>query len=153
MPVAYLLDLFDAHVALTDRNCQNLLTSCSCCNYFVWRRHQTETFSRYWPFVRGIHRSPVNSPHKGQSRWRGALMFSLICASLRELKINGDLKHCTQLNNWFGNLRPSDAICGQKSWSSLDQVMVCPQFVLFHHSKQYSQEASGTKSTGSRCWN
>ena len=35
-------------------------------------------FPCYWPFVRGIHRSPVNSPHKGQ--WRGALMFSLICA-------------------------------------------------------------------------
>ena len=35
-------------------------------------------FPRYWPFVRGIHRSPVNSPHKGQ--WRGALMFYLICA-------------------------------------------------------------------------
>ena len=33
-------------------------------------------------FVRGIHRSPVNSPHKGQ--WRGVLMFSLICA-----RING----------------------------------------------------------------
>ena len=28
-------------------------------------------------FVRGIHRSPVNSPHKVQ--WRGALMFSFIC--------------------------------------------------------------------------
>ena len=37
---------------------------------------------RYWHFVRGIHRSPVISPHKGQ--WRGALMFSLICA-----RING----------------------------------------------------------------
>ena len=35
-------------------------------------------FPRYWPFVQGIHRPPVNSPHKGQ--WRGALMFSLICA-------------------------------------------------------------------------
>ena len=35
-------------------------------------------FPRYWPFVRGIHRSPVNSSHKGQ--WPGALMFSLICA-------------------------------------------------------------------------
>ena len=34
-------------------------------------------FPRYWPFVRGIHRSPVNSPHKGQ--WRRALMVSLIC--------------------------------------------------------------------------
>ena len=33
---------------------------------------------RYWPFVREIHRSPVNFPHKGQ--WRGALMFTLICA-------------------------------------------------------------------------
>ena len=42
-----------------------------------WWRHQKETFPRYWPSVRGIHRSPVNSPHKGQ--WRGALMFSLIC--------------------------------------------------------------------------
>ena len=34
-------------------------------------------FPRYWPFVRGIHQSLVNSPHKGQ--WRRALMFSLIC--------------------------------------------------------------------------
>ena len=39
-------------------------------------------FPRNWPFLRGIHRSPVNSPHKGQ--WRGALMFTLICA-----RING----------------------------------------------------------------
>ena len=31
-----------------------------------------------WNFVRGIHRSPVNTPHKGQ--WRGALIISLICA-------------------------------------------------------------------------
>ena len=34
-------------------------------------------FPRYWPFVRGTHRSPVNFPYKCQ--WRGALMFSLIC--------------------------------------------------------------------------
>ena len=34
-------------------------------------------FPRYWPFRWGIHRSPVNSPHKGQRR--GALMFPLIC--------------------------------------------------------------------------
>ena len=34
-------------------------------------------FPCYWPFVRGIHRSPVKSPHKGQ--WRGALVFSSIC--------------------------------------------------------------------------
>ena len=25
-------------------------------------------FPRYWPFLRGFHRSPVNSPHKGQGR-------------------------------------------------------------------------------------
>ena len=30
-------------------------------------------FPRYWPLVWGIHRSPVNSPHKCQ--WRGTLMF------------------------------------------------------------------------------
>ena len=31
-------------------------------------------FARYRAFVRGIHRSPVDSPHKGQ--WRGASMVS-----------------------------------------------------------------------------
>ena len=31
-------------------------------------------FPRYWPFERGIHQWPVNSPHKGQ--WRGASMFA-----------------------------------------------------------------------------
>ena len=44
-------------------------------------------FSRYWPFVRRIHRSPVNSPHKGQ--WRGALMFSSICAWIKGWVNNG----------------------------------------------------------------
>ena len=50
-------------------------------------------FPRYWPVVRGIHRSPVNSPHKGQ--WRGALIFSLICAWMNDYVNNcevGDLR-------------------------------------------------------------
>ena len=45
-------------------------------------------FPRYWPFVRGIHRSSVNSPHKGQ--WRGALMFTLICARMNGWVNNGE---------------------------------------------------------------
>ena len=51
-------------------------------------------FLRYWPFVRGINRSPVNSPHKGQ--WRGALIFSLICAWMNGWVNNsetGDWRH------------------------------------------------------------
>ena len=46
-------------------------------------------FSRYWPFVQGIHRWPVNSPHKGQ--WRGALVFYLVCASVNN-RSTGDLR-------------------------------------------------------------
>ena len=48
-------------------------------------------FPRNWLFVRGIHRSPLNSPHKGQ--WRGALMFSLIC---------------TWINGWVNNPKAGD---------------------------------------------
>ena len=40
---------------------------------FKWKH-----FPRYWPLVRWIHQSLVNSPHKGQ--WHRSLMFSLICA-------------------------------------------------------------------------
>ena len=45
-------------------------------------------FPRYWPFVRGIHWLPVNSPHKGQ--WRGDLMLSFICAWINNREA-GDL--------------------------------------------------------------
>ena len=50
-------------------------------------------FPRYWPFVQGIHRSPVNSLHKGQ--WRGSLMLSLICVWINDWVNNreaGDLR-------------------------------------------------------------
>ena len=64
----------------------------------TWRKNALDDdvikwkhFPRYWTFVRGIHRSPVNSPHKGQ--WRGALMFSLI----------GDW-----INGWVNNREAGD---------------------------------------------
>ena len=53
---------------------------------FTWWHYEvikSKQFPRYWPFVQGIHRSPVNSPHRSQ--WRGALMFSLICALNKRL--------------------------------------------------------------------
>ena len=55
---------------------------------------QWKHFPRHWPFLWGIHRSPVNFPHKSQ--WRGALMFSLICAWINAWVNNreaGDLRH------------------------------------------------------------
>ena len=45
-------------------------------------------FPRHWPFVRGIHRWPVNSPHIGQGR--GALVYSLICVGTNAWVNNGD---------------------------------------------------------------
>ena len=50
-------------------------------SFETWWHHQMETFLCYWPFVQGIHQSPVNSQHKGQ--WLGALMFSLICSWIK----------------------------------------------------------------------
>ena len=56
-------------------------------------------FPRYWPFVRGIHRSTVNPPQKGQ--WCRALMFYLICA-WRNVWVN---------NRGAGDLRCHHARC------------------------------------------
>ena len=67
--------------------CHTLTSSCHH-DVIKWKH-----FPRYWPFERGNHRSPVNSPHKGQ--WRGALMFSLICAWINAWVNNreaGDLR-------------------------------------------------------------
>ena len=62
-----------------------LVQMCSCHDDIIKWKH----FPRYWPFVRGIHRSPVNSPHKGQ--WCGVLMFSLICVWINSHEA-GDLR-------------------------------------------------------------
>ena len=44
----------------------------------LWWRHDIKwkQFLSHWPFVRGIHRPPVDSPHKGQ--WRGACFDVLL---------------------------------------------------------------------------
>ena len=58
---------------------------------------KSKHFLCYWPFVRGLHWSLEDSPHKGQ--WHRALMFSLICAWTNGWVNNrnaGDLRrHCT----------------------------------------------------------
>ena len=60
LPEAYLADLITQSIVFHD-------------DVIKWKH-----FPCYWPFVRRIHRSPVNSLYKGQ--WRGALMFSLVWA-------------------------------------------------------------------------
>ena len=59
-------------------------------DFIKWKKNP-----RYWPFVRGIHRSPVNYPHKDQ--WRGKvqnkMMFCLIC---------------TRINVWVNNREAGD---------------------------------------------
>ena len=76
-------------------------------------------FPRYWPFVRRIHRSPVNSPYKGQ--WRGALMFYLICVwtqtSIRCMEVCG-------LNKRFS----------KQSWSWWFETLSCPLWRLCNDS-------------------
>ena len=69
-------------------------------------------FPRYWPFMRVIHRSSVNSPHKGQ--WRGALMFSLICV---------------WINGWVNNREAGDL----RRYSAHYDVIV---MIIKHHCHQ-----------------
>ena len=76
----------------------------------TWWRRKWKHFPRYWPFVRGIHRSPVNSPHKDQ--WHGDLMFSLICVwingwvnnreagDLRRYRAHHDITVMMVLSQW-----------------------------------------------------
>ena len=69
-------------------------------------------FPRYRPFVREIHRSPVNFPHKGQ--WRGALMFSLICA---------------RMNGWVNNREAGDL---RRYRVHYDVIVMQNEFISFY---------------------
>ena len=71
----------------------------------------------YWPFVRGYHRSPVISPHKGN--WRGTLMFSLICTWINVWVNNretGELSpYCSLWRHCSGSLEPESS-CHDRDW-------------------------------------
>ena len=95
-------DFFDWHIPTICAQKSILLgySACSCTAVCMGSCYHDDVikskyFPRYWPFVRGLHRSPLNPPHKSQ--WRGALMFFFICA-INGWVINreaGDLRrHC-----------------------------------------------------------
>ena len=71
-------------------------------------------FPRYWLFVRGIHRSPVNSPHKGQ--WRGALMFTLICARINGWVNNREAGHLRRYRAHY------DVIVMHYEWRHISKI-------------------------------
>ena len=85
-----------------------------------WWRHEMEHFPRYWPFVRGIHRSPVNSPHKGQ--WGGALMFWLICVWINGWVNNRKAGDLRRHRSHYDVIVMSDAIWCHGTWSTLNQL-------------------------------
>ena len=92
-----------------------------------WWRHQMETFPRYRPFVRGIHRSPVNSPHKGQ--WRVALVFSFICVWINGWVNNretGDLRrHHTRYDLIVMHSEP----CAREIHWSMVEAFIVPKML------------------------
>ena len=76
---------------------------------------------RYWPFVRGIHWSTMNSPKKCQ--WRWALVFSLICAW-----INGWLS-----NRESGDLRRHRAHCDVIVMFTFHEELCFTGFITCNH--------------------
>ena len=52
-----------------------------------------KNFPRYWPFVWGLHRSPVNSPHKGHVTRSFTVSFDLrLNKRLSNNREDGDLR-------------------------------------------------------------
>ena len=92
--------------------------------------------------VQGIHRSPANSPHKGQ--WRGALMFSLICAWIKGCVNNreaGDLRRhhahydVTVMKTFFGGGTNFYAICIKDTGSEHNCYYIWLCWIMFSNLK------------------
>ena len=87
---------------------------------FKWKH-----FPRNWPFVRGIHRSPVNS------QWRGALMFSMICV---------------WINGWVNNGEAGDLICHRAHYDVTVMIIKHPENTGKYWTEHMSRPDLYTKS-------
>ena len=78
-------------------------------------------FPRNWPFVRGVHRSPLNFHHKGQRR--GALLLSLIGAWINGWVNNrdaGDLRrHRAHYNVTVMNISNIQKVSSENAFEML----------------------------------
>ena len=133
----YLFIMASSLLSVYSENSDLLLTPCGCVillgymGYSVTSVYQDDVikwkhFPRYWPFVWGIHRSPVNSPHKGQ--WRGALMFFFYY-----LHLNKRLSKQSR-GRWFETLsRPLWRHCNdilRHGWNLLSLLLARSPFLL-----------------------
>ena len=75
-------------------------------SHVAWWRHEMETFPALLALCAG--NLPVNSPHKGQ--WRGALMFSFICA---------------WINGWVNNREAGDLRRDRAHYHVIVMGIVC----------------------------
>ena len=108
-------------------------------------------FPCYWPFVRGIHRWPVNSPHKGQ--WHRALVFSLICAGIKP-----GLYSMRVYTRAYANCRRSCSVasCAQRIRAHTPtvavKVQICWTFKASADQRRHSsQSRKRSKVTEGRC--
>ena len=105
-----------------------------------WWRHQMETFSALLAICAGNSPVLVNSTHRGQ--WRGALVFSLICAwingwvnnreadDLRRHRGHYDVNIMTigAIMAW-GAIRSLSTRSSVKQMSTYHQILIC-QYIL-----------------------
>ena len=91
-----------------------------------------ETFAHYWPFVRGIHQSPVDSPRKGTVIWSFDVFFGKLSKLLnkQQLLLIWEVVmlmwwHCNHiiLYTWIGLVLPI-----------LYSITNCPGNNFFFHS-------------------
>ena len=116
-----------------DSNTYQPINRRQCHNDVIKWKH----FLRYWPFVWGIHLSPVNSPHKGQ--WHGTLIFSLIWAWINAWVNNheaGDLR-CRHAHYdvivmvWVHTWCPSGYWCPSVKAPDDQYPQICPNIFVF----------------------
>ena len=92
--------------------------------------------------MRGIHRSPVNSPHKGQ--WCGALMFSFICLNKRlsrqwrdwwfETPSHPSWRHC---NEKMHHVNPNDLMIQPQQNKAKQNHVYFSWGIMSYHSTLY----------------
>ena len=128
-----------------------------CFLWSTWWRHQMEPFSPLLALCAGNSPVQVNSPHKGQ--WRGALMFSLICAWINDWVNNreaGDLRH--HRGHYDVNVMRQPSLSGVPDLFDRNKILRCVDlshyqvpycirvffyfvwFVFIHHTFQYHFE-------------
>ena len=95
-----------------------------------WRRLEMKTLPHYWPFLKGIHRSPVESLHN-RPLMRTLIFLAASLSCWADSRVAGGLRHNDACMTLLYDMGLSQYVSTCLQWGHITRYIKCYIYILY----------------------